>query len=185
VSKGKPIDAGAVAAEHPAAVDAAAAPDAGPSQEIKTPVGPPPTTGDGPLVIESDPPGARVYVDGADQGKTPAKVATSGDGHSIAVYLPGYELYTAEIGGAGTQSVTLTKAIPTEGLGGIKILCHDKQRYYVSVDGKGTGQLCPTERIGVKVGQYTVEIYDFVTETRKTYPAHVTGTGASKRIRID
>jgi serine/threonine-protein kinase len=146
---------------------------------------PPLPAGDGPLVIESQPPGARVFVDGADQGKAPAKVATSGDSHTLAVFLPGYELYTADIGGSGTQVATLTKATPTEGMGGIKILCKEKKRYYVSVDGKGTGQLCPTERIGVTLGTYTVEIYDFVTESRKTFPAKVTGTGASKRIRID
>jgi hypothetical protein len=164
---GKTVDAGAKAAEPP------------PSNDT------PPAGDGGPLVIESDPAGALVYVDGAEQGKTPAHVASSADTHSIAVFLPGYELYTGDIPGSGTQKVKLTKAVPTEGNGGIKILCKDKKRYYVTVDGHGTGQLCPTERIGVKLGTYQVEIYDFVTESRKTYSAKVTGTGASRRIRVD
>src|SRR5690606_11858691 len=45
------------------------------------------------LTIASTPPGARVYVDGADTGVTPLELPASPDRHTIALLLPGHELY--------------------------------------------------------------------------------------------
>jgi hypothetical protein len=65
------------------------------------------------------------------------------------------------------------------------VKCKDKERYYVYVDGKPTGQMCPTERIGVDVGDHTVEVYDLVSEERRSYPAKVKGTRVSLRVKVD
>ena len=47
------------------------------------------------------------------------------------------------------------------------------------VDGKPTGQTCPTERIGCEVGPHTVEVYDVVTETRRKWDINVKDTRLS------
>jgi len=55
----------------------------------------------------------------------------------------------------------------------------------VIVDGHDTGQLCPTERIGVEKGEHVVEIYDPVSEERKVFRARVKETRRSLRVRVD
>lgn len=137
------------------------------------------------LVIESSPAGARVYLDGADQGVTPVKLAGSADHHSVALVLPNHDLYLAEIDGHGRFNVALTAVTPLGGSAGIKVRCKDKDRYYVFVDGKPTGQLCPTEKIEVERGDHVVEVYDVTTETRRQFPAVVKSNDRSLRVRID
>jgi hypothetical protein len=55
----------------------------------------------------------------------------------------------------------------------------------VFVDGKPTGQMCPTERIDVDLGPHTVEVYDAVPETRKKYDIVIKDTRLSYRVKID
>jgi serine/threonine protein kinase len=137
------------------------------------------------LAITSTPPGARVYLDGAEQGKTPLTVPGSADRHSLAMVLPGYELHLAEVEGRGAVAVGLKEVTPTDGRGGIKVRCKVKNRYYVFVDGKPSGMMCPTERVGVPLGDHTVEIYDLVSESRKQFPVTVEDVNRSLRVRID
>ena len=138
------------------------------------------------LQIASTPPGARVFIDGADQGVTPVKLAGSADRHTMALSAPGFELYIAEVDGHGAFAVPLKAITPNNGPAGIKVIkCKDKDRYYVSVDGKPTGMTCPTERIGTTVGPHTVEVYDLVTESRRKWDINVTDTRLSYRVKID
>ena len=142
-------------------------------------------TGDA-LQIASTPPGARVFIDGADQGVTPVKMSGSADRHTMALFLPAHDLYVAEVDGHGTFSVALKAITPSGGPAGIKVIkCKDKERYYVFVDGKPTGMACPTERIDCATGPHTVEVYDLVTETRRKWDITVTDTRLSYRVRID
>jgi sorbitol-specific phosphotransferase system component IIBC len=114
------------------------------------------------------------------------KLPGSSDRHSLAVVAIGYDLYLAEVDGHGVFNVEL-KAIEKgkKAFGGIKVLKCKKDRYYVYVDGKPTGQLCPTERINVVTGPHEVEIYDLVTETRRKFNINVKDEGASERIRLE
>jgi hypothetical protein len=173
------IDAAeAVAPEIDAAAEPAAAIDAG-GETVA-----PPDPGDK-LVIKSTPSGARVFLDGADEGKTPLTLNASSDQHSLAIVLPGHDLYLAEIDGKGTHNATLEAISPPEGPGGIKVRCKAEDRYYVYLDGKPTGQLCPTERLGVEKGEHQIEVYDLVSENRKSFTAKVKKTRVSVRVRID
>lgn len=174
----EPTDAAAVAEP----VDASEPPP--PAIDASSGETAPPDPGDK-LVINSTPSGARVFLDGADEGKTPLTLNASADQHSLAIVLPGHDLYLAEIDGKGTHNATLNAVSPPEGPGGIKVRCKAEDRYYVYLDGKPTGQLCPTERLGVQKGDHTVEVYDLVTETRKTLPARVKATRVSVRVRVD
>ncbi|HET9990165.1 MAG TPA: protein kinase [Kofleriaceae bacterium] len=148
-----------------------------------TPTGTP--VGDA-LQIASTPGGARVFIDGADQGVTPVKMSGSADRHTMALFLAGHDLYVAEVDGHGAFSVALKPITPSGGPAGIKVIkCKDKDRYYVFVDGKPTGMACPTERIECATGPHTVEVYDLVTETRRKWDITVTDTRLSYRVRVD
>jgi serine/threonine-protein kinase len=143
------------------------------------------TTGDT-LAIASTPPGARVFLDGSDTGTTPLRLPGSPDRHTIALLLAGHELYIAQVDGHGTFQIPLKEVTPVNGPAGIKVLrCKDKDRYYVFIDGKPTGQTCPTERIGCEIGPHTVEVYDVVSETRRKWDIVVKDTRLSFRVRVD
>lgn|GEM_PF-1448066 len=138
------------------------------------------------LAIASTPGGARVFIDGADQGVTPVKLSGSADRHTMALLLPGHELYVAEVDGHGAFAIPLKPVTPTGGRAGIKVIkCKDKARYYIFVDGKPTGMTCPSERIDTTVGPHTVEVYDVVTETRRKWDVNVADERLSYRVRVD
>ena len=84
-------------------------------------------------------------------GATPLKLPGSPDRHTIAVLLPGHELYVAQVDGHGAFEIPLKEVTP---IGRPRRhqghRCKDKDRYYVFVDGKPTGMTCPTERIEVE-----------------------------------
>lgn len=164
----------------PGAADAApdAAPPDGPTDDT-----PPPTADT--LVITSTPPGARVFLDGADLGPTPVSMPASSDRHALAVFAPDHALYLATVDGAGAHAAALTRVPAASGPGGIKVRCKAKRRYYVFVDGQPTGQLCPTERVPVAMGTHQVEIYDLFTEARQTGTVRVVQTSRSTRIKFD
>lgn len=176
-----PGDASVIAS---ASVDAASGTDVVPDKGLDDPAQDEPVV-NGKLVIASKPAGARIYLDGSPMGKTPLTLDATADRHRLAVVLPGYKLYTAEIKGSGKVDVALEEIAPPEGPGGIKVRCSKKNRYYIFIDGMATGQLCPSERIGVEVGAHVVEIYDPVTDSRREFPVTVAGTRHSARIRVD
>jgi serine/threonine protein kinase len=188
---GKPVDAGKPAPDA-AAPDAAAPPDAA-AKPIDAGVAidaavvaptPTPVAGDG-LVIASTPAGARLFIDGADQGVTPVKLPGSADHHTAVLLLAGHDLYVAEVEGHGAFTIPLREVTPSTGPAGIKVMKCAKDRYYVTVDGKPTGQLCPTERIGCELGNHTVETYDAVTGTHHKWDITVTDTRLSYRVRVE
>jgi serine/threonine-protein kinase len=138
------------------------------------------------LQVASKPGGARVFIDGADQGVAPVKVPGSADRHTLAVLLPGHELYLAEVDGQGVYEIALKPVTPTGGQAGIKVIkCKDKERYYVYVDGTATGMTCPTERIDTVIGPHVVEVYDIVTETRRKFDIVVKDERLSVRVKIE
>jgi hypothetical protein len=169
---------GGSALATPDAAVAVATPDAAVASDASTK----PTE----LSIVSTPAGARVFLDGADVGVTPLKLPGTRDRHTVALLLPGHELYVAQVDGHGQFSIQLKAVTPGPDFAGIKVLrCKDKDRYYVFVDGKPTGQTCPTERIYTTLGKHTVEVYDVVTETRRKWEIDIKDGRISYRIRID
>jgi serine/threonine protein kinase len=162
------------------------APSASPPPDADTaPMPAQPGTVTNDLLLESTPSGGRVFVDGADQGVTPLKLPGSTDRHSIAITLPNHDLYLAEIDGKGKFKIALKESMPLTGPAGVKVRCKDKARYYVFIDGKPTGQLCPTEKIGVSVGDHVLEVYDITTESRRQFPISVKSVDRSLRVRVD
>ena len=175
----KTVDAQVAAPPADAAVVATAKPDAAVA----------PTNSGGntdKLTITSTPAGARVYIDGSEAGVTPLNREGSPDRHTIALLLPGHDLYIAQVDGQGTFAIALKEVTPPAGPAGIKVLkCKDKDRYYVFLDGKPTGMLCPTERIETDIGAHTVEVYDAVSEAKKKFDITVKDTRLSHRIKLE
>ncbi len=163
-----PPDATAVAV-------APSAPDAASAQPVV----------EGSFEVRSKPKGATIYLDGTKVGRTPMTVEATGDSFRLALILPGHRLYTEDIQGKGAVDVALEEVTPFNGRAGIKVRCKKKNRYYVIVDGEDTGMLCPTERIGVSLGEHTVEIYDPVTDSRNKFKAVVEETRHSLRVKVD
>jgi hypothetical protein len=169
----------AVDAAAPTAIDAAVVAVA----DAAKPVDPPPS---GELTITSTPANARVYVNGADKGVTPVKLPGTPDKYNIAVYLAGHELYLAPIPGSGAHVAKLKEVTPPGGPAGIKVIqCKNKEQYYVYVDGAPTGMACPTERIQVQLGDHTVEVYDMVSEAKRSFPVSVKDTRLSVRVKVE
>ena len=138
------------------------------------------------LAITSTPPGARVFLDGVDAGATPFKRPGDLEGHALALVLAGHELYVAKVDGRGAFAIPLTKVTPSGGPAGIKVIkCKDKDRYYVFVDAKPTGQTCPTERIEAALGHHVVEAYDLLSASRRSWEIDIKDTRLSFRVRID
>jgi hypothetical protein len=181
------IDAAVQVAAVPVDAAPVAPPPDAPAQVATNPTeGAKPSGSSDSLEIKSKPGGARVFIDGADQGTTPVKLAGSTDRHTLAVLLPGHDLYIAEVDGHGMFDIQLKSVTPTGGNAGIKVLkCKDKERYYVYVDGNPTGATCPTERIDTTVGAHTVEVYDIVTESRRKFEINVKDERLSERVRIE
>ena len=138
------------------------------------------------LQVSSTPPGARVFIDGADQGITPVKLPGTADRHTMALLLPGHDLYLAEVDGQGVFDIKLKPVTPSSGSARIMVIrCKAKERYYVYVDGQPSGMTCPTERIHTNIGQHLVEVYDIVTESRTKFDVNVKDDRLSFRVRID
>ncbi len=137
--------------------------------------------------VTSTPSGARVFLDGAEIGKSPLKQPGSADRHTLAVLLPGHALHIAEVDGAGVYNIALDPVKPAKSGPGIKIeTCKAKNRYYIYVDGQPSGQTCPTaKRIVTTMGAHVVEVYDIVTETRKKYDVDIKDDRLSVRVKID
>ena len=103
----------------------------------------------------------------------------------LAIVKAGYAIVFEEVVGNDPVNVTMTKVAPPSGPAGIKVKCSEKNRYYVSLNGKDTGQFCPTERLGVELGTHTVKIYDLKTGETKNHKVQVKETRLSKRLRLD
>lgn len=177
-------DAGASAAAPPS--DAGAVAEATGDASVDTATIVKPTATSDKLKITSKPKGARVFIDGADQGQTPVTLPGSADRHTMVLLLPGHDLYVGEIDGSGVFDIALKPVTPNGGYAGIKVIkCKAKERYYVYVDGKPTGMTCPTERIDTVVGSHVVEVYDIVTDSRRKWDIYVKDERLSFRIRID
>ncbi len=138
----------------------------------------------GQFVIESVP-AAVVYVDGTNKGKTPVTLPAASDTFTVSLFAEGYALYSGKLAGTSKHTIELTKAPRFGGVGGIKVRCNEKKRYYILVDGRQTGQLCPTERLGVPIGVHTVEIVDLVGEVYRTLSVDADNPDKSTRVSID
>jgi len=126
---------------------------------VPTPVPPPLTTGT--IRIESEPPGARVRVDGEARGETPLLLSDLPFGsHKVRLDLRGYESRSLDVTlGAASPSaeVRLALARPAAAASGAADIASTPAGASVSVDGRPAG-LTPLAGLKLKPGRHRLEL---------------------------
>jgi hypothetical protein len=123
----------------------------------------------GHLIIETVPPGATVWVDGAIKGKTFADIAVGEGGHRIVVIAQGHRMFRDVVdtsSGAIVRRTLVPVDPPTRGNGFIDVDCLTAGSFPILLDEEETGLLCPTKLLPTRAGKHTVGI--FVPPERRT-----------------
>jgi len=173
--------AAAPAGEPPAPVASPApAVEASPAP---APVALPPTVGA--LQVESDPPGARVRLNGQAKGQTPLRLADLPFGaYQIRVEQQGYEAQTRDVSldaGSPTAEVRIALARSAAPLSGAADILSTPSGASVSVDGRPVG-VTPLSGLKLKTGKRRVEV---ALEGHQTWTGTVdVGAGAPGRVEV-
>jgi hypothetical protein len=191
-SRAAPPDAAAAAPVAPVAVRSAPAAAAsaapGPASAAAAAVAAPEPASaapaEGRLVITTRPPGAEVFLDGAEKGRTPVELPASGDQHKLALFLAGHKLVRRDIQGRGAIAVDLEPADRLRGPAGIKVRCGTRRRVHITLDDKDTGLMCPTERLAVGLGEHMVVTYDPTSEQTARHAVMVRETHFSVKVTV-
>lgn len=161
----------------PVVVRAAGAPSADPSPA------PPPRAVAGLIVVRSTPVAATVWIDGEEKGPTPLSAKVAPGKHRLAVIAAGHAMWrkSAEDGAALDADLAPIEP-PLPGPAGLKVRCRTEGRFPVLVDGKETGLLCPTERIGLPAGDHEVGLYVPADDKAHNRTESFEESGSSKRV---
>jgi serine/threonine-protein kinase len=159
--------------ERSRAAEPAVEPPAAVSEPEATPAAtsaPPPATS-GTLRVESDPPGARVRVNGEAKGATPLDLADLPFGaHKVRVDLRGYEPQSRDVtvdAASPAALLRLTLARPAAPVHGTADVVSTPAGAAVSVDGRPAG-VTPLAGLKLKPGRYRLEV---------SLPGHETWSG--------
>src|SRR5205085_2237067 len=116
----------------------------------------------GELSIQTDPPGAALFLDGEARGETPARVANAAGKHRVVLLLDGRTMYrqTVDVPASGRALLIALPlaAAPPRGTAGVKVRCRTAG-LRVLIDDIDSGQSCPTERIDLEPGEHTIKLY--------------------------
>ena len=115
----------------------------------------------GHLIVETVPPGAFVWVDGALKGRTFADVVVGGGQHDVVLIVPGHRMYRGSVAtrsGAIIRRSLAPIAPTTSGSASIRVTCATQGKYPILVDTQETGLLCPST-VAVSAGRHAVGIY--------------------------
>jgi TonB family protein len=146
-----------------------------------SPVAPLPTAGA--LQVESEPPGARVSLNGQAKGRTPLRLADLPFGaYQVRVEQKGYEAQTRDVSldaGSPTAEVRVALARPPAPLPGAADILSTPSGASVSVDGRPVG-VTPLSGLKLKTGKHRVDV---ALEGHETWTGTVNvGAGAPGRV---
>ena len=124
---------------------------------------------EGHLVVDTDPPGAMVWVDGVEKGKTFADIVLGEGGHRIVVIAPGHRMFREVVD--STAGVIIRRTLmpiepPTKGDGLLSVECKTPGKFPILIDDEETGLLCPIKASPLSAGKHTIGIY--LPASRKT-----------------
>ncbi len=116
----------------------------------------------GHLIVETVPPGAAVWVDGAFEGRTFADIVVGGGGHRIVLIEPGYYMFRDAVDttrGAIVRRTLVPIAPPIRGDAFVDVECGTVGKFPVLLDAVETGLLCPARMIPTSVGKHMVGVF--------------------------
>lgn len=123
----------------------------------------------GHLIVETVPPGATVWVDGAIKGKTFADIVVGEGGHRIVVIAAGHRMFRDVVDTSRGAIVRRTLAPidpPTRGNGFVDVDCLTVGKLPILLDEEETGLLCPAKMLPTTAGKHLVGV--FVPQERRT-----------------
>jgi hypothetical protein len=114
------------------------------------------------LLVDTQPHGANVWVDGVWKGNTPLDVLTGAGSKQLALVAEGHHM--ARAGFDASQGALIRVALepvvgPVRGDAFLNVVCHTAKRYPVFIDEVETGLLCPVNRVPVPAGTHRVGVF--------------------------
>ena len=109
------------------------------------------------IMIESNPPGGMIMIDGNEMGPTPANLQVNEGTHEVSVELAGYRVGTETINVIGGQNQTVSLPLTAIPRGFLTVLT-DPVQCEVLIDGTPVGQRSPFRRFEVFEGSHTIEV---------------------------
>jgi eukaryotic-like serine/threonine-protein kinase len=135
------------------------------------------------LKISTTPPGAMVWLDGIEQGRSPISIMIAASGHRLVLTAPGYRMHREVVDVSASRSIERElRAINRqfEGPVALNVYCRTNGKYPVFIDGKESGLLCPVEGLKISPGTHMVgvfvipqnKIWSFERDVAATSPVH-------------
>jgi hypothetical protein len=116
----------------------------------------------GRLEVATRPPGADVWVDGVEKGRSPLAIDTQPGSHRLVITMPGYRMLRDAVSthnGAHIERDLLP--VPRVARGGVPltVVCATQNKYPVFIDGQDTGMLCPLQDVEIDPGRHVIGIF--------------------------
>ncbi len=140
----------------------------------------------GQVRLVTKPPGAAVWIDGAEHvGKTPITIETMPGGHRLLLVQAGFRMLRDTID-TSVGSVVEREMVPIDwGFDGPVILtvqCQTAGKFPVFLDGKETGLLCPVAGLKIRPGTHMVGVFVIPQNKLWSFERDVAPTPPSHRV---
>jgi hypothetical protein len=116
----------------------------------------------GHLVVNVNPAGAIIWIDGKEVGRTPTTLLTEPQSHRIVITAPGYRMLRDVVDashGAVFEHDMVPAIFPSGGSVGVNVSCTTEGRYPVFIDGKDIGANCPIAGVRLSPGRHMVGLF--------------------------
>jgi hypothetical protein len=114
------------------------------------------------LVVDTQPHGAQVWVEGEWKGQTPLDILVGQGNKQLVLVAAGYYMFRESFNAAA--GAILRRALvpamgPVQGDAFLNVVCRTSGRFPIFIDGVETGLLCPASRVPVPAGKHDVGVY--------------------------
>jgi len=137
------------------------------------------------LLVDTQPHGAGVWIDGVWKGHTPLDLLAGPGGKRLVLVAAGYYMFRTSFeasDGAIIRLALVPVAGPVRGDAFLNVVCQTAARYPLLIDEVETGLLCPASRVPVPAGTHRVGI--FVPAERKLFAVEITVPAGPKPVEV-
>ena len=116
----------------------------------------------GQLAVKTTPAGAMVWLDGAQNRKTPVTFITTPASHRLVVTLPGYRMLRDVVDtskGLVWEREMFVAPRLDSGRVPLTVTCNTEGRYPVFVDGRDSGEMCPASDLRIEPGRHSIGVF--------------------------